>query len=410
MRADMAREYESTHSWLIFKVGLRAAPAALWIAAGEAQSKCQHIAGSPLHPEIADALHTVYLAKGIRGTAAIEGNTLTEREVRDQIRGRLRLPPSQQYLAQEVENIIDAANGLLDEIERVGSTPLTVGTLRSFNRSVLHNLELDPDIVPGVTRNHSVGVLGYRAAPYQDCDYLMRRLCDWLNGPDFQPEPGLEIVSGILKSIVAHIYFVWIHPFDDGNGRTARLIEVKFLLEAGVPSAAAHLLSNHYNLTRTNYYRQLDRTSKSGGDILSFLEYAVHGYVDQLREHIYAIRFQQWHTAWINYVHDIMGPPKSPAERRQLKLILAISKRDEPVTRREMPRLTPDLAEEYATKTTKTITRDLNALRKHGLVVREDGGYRPSMDKILAFLPRTKKGIAAESPTVNDEARQLLLL
>ena len=123
-----------------------------------------------------------------------------------------------------------------------------------------------------------------------------------------------------------------------------------------------------------------------------------------------AIRYQQWNTAWINYVHDIMGQPRSPAVRRQLKLILAISNRKEPVTRPEIRHLTPELAEEYATKTNKTITRDLNALRKRELIAREGGGYRARMDKILAFLPRTKRGVKPESPTPDDEAGQLLLL
>jgi Fic family protein len=47
-----------------------------------------------------------------------------------------------------------------------------------------------------------------------------------------------RIVIGVIKSIIAHLYLAWIHPFGDGNGRTARLLEVRFLMEAGVPSAA----------------------------------------------------------------------------------------------------------------------------------------------------------------------------
>src|ERR1700690_2988042 len=45
--------------------------------------------------------------------------------------------------------------------------------------------------------------------------------------------------------------------------RPARMLEVKFLVESGVPSDAAHLLSNHYNHTRVAYYRNLDAASSS---------------------------------------------------------------------------------------------------------------------------------------------------
>lgn len=54
----------------------------------------------------------------------------------------------------------------------------------------------------------------------------------------------------IFKAVVAHLYLAWIHPVGDGNGRTARLVEFQILLSSGVPSPAAHLLSNHYNQTR----------------------------------------------------------------------------------------------------------------------------------------------------------------
>ena len=62
----------------------------LWAMLGECQSKSEHIASAPLDPEIARQVHIVYLVKGIRGTAAIEGNTLSEEEIRLQIEGRLR--------------------------------------------------------------------------------------------------------------------------------------------------------------------------------------------------------------------------------------------------------------------------------------------------------------------------------
>jgi Fic/DOC family len=44
--------------------------------------------------------------------------------------------------------------------------------------------------------------------------------------------PGTEI---LVKAILAHLYIAWIHPFGDGNGRAARLMELRILLEAGVP-------------------------------------------------------------------------------------------------------------------------------------------------------------------------------
>jgi hypothetical protein len=77
---------------------------------GEAASKCEHIAGVPLRPLVAHELHQLYLAKGVLGTTAIEGNTLSEEQVRQILKGELKLPPSKEYLQQEIENILQACN------------------------------------------------------------------------------------------------------------------------------------------------------------------------------------------------------------------------------------------------------------------------------------------------------------
>src|SRR3970282_632377 len=110
------RKYETSHPWLTYTLDLRQVSPRLWIALGEAQSKCHHIAGVPLQPKIAEEMHRVYLARGLLATTAIEGNTLTEKEVRDLLDKKLKLPPSREYLAQEIGNILAGFNGILKGI------------------------------------------------------------------------------------------------------------------------------------------------------------------------------------------------------------------------------------------------------------------------------------------------------
>ena len=100
------------------------------------------------------------------------------------------------------------------------------------------------------------------------------------------------MAEGILKATLAHLYIAWIHPYGDGNGRTARLVEFMLLARAGIPFPSAHLMSSHFNLTRNRYYRELDRSSRvSGrgggndrGDAFGFVEDAVQGFVDGLAD------------------------------------------------------------------------------------------------------------------------------
>ncbi|MCK4806345.1 MAG: Fic family protein, partial [Candidatus Aegiribacteria sp.] len=199
----------------------------------------------------------------------------------------------------------------------------------------------------------------------------------------------MEDVYSILVAIAAHLYFVWIHPFGDGNGRTARLIEFRYLLKAGFPTPAAHLLSNFYNLTRAEYYRQLDAASRKG-TMDDFINYAVRGLVDQLNEQMQVIRELHFDTVWRDFVYSHFRQHSAP-HARQRRLVLDLSKVKENngwVDVASIPYLTPRLAEEYARKTRKTLSRDLNFLEKEHLIQRINGRLRANKDIILAFLPR----------------------
>jgi Fic family protein len=378
-----------SHPWISFRLDLTKAPVRLWVLLGEARSKCEHIAGVPLQPTIAAELHSVYLAKGALATTAIEGNTLTEEQVKGLLAGSLKLPASKEYLQREVQNIIEACSGVWTEVSG-GQAPLqiTPARVRQFNRAVLDHLDVDEGVVPGQIRQHAVTVGRYRGAPAEDCDFLLEKLCSWLATAEFADPGGFGLVMPLLQAVVAHLYLAWIHPFGDGNGRTARLVEFTILVSAGVPTAAAHLLSNHYNETRARYYRELDRASKSGGDPIPFLLYAVEGFVDQLHEQLKVVWAQQLVIAWNDFLHGLIGPDATPADRRRLDLVLAISRAPEPVALDDLAGLTPALARAYGRRSLRTVRRDVDwALEQNLLVKQQNARFVANLGLILAFLP-----------------------
>lgn len=380
--------YIKTHKWLTFKLRLDAASSRFWILAGEAKSKCEHMANVPLKPATAKTLHRVFLVKGVRATVAIEGNTLSEDQVRERLEGKQNLLQSQEYLGTEVDNILVAINKIGDQAENGNPPELSVSLIKEFNRLILQGLEHGEDVTPGEIRKAPFGVGHYRGAPADECEYLLEQLCEWLNGPDFDiPDDENRIVTAIIKSIVAHVYIEWIHPFGDGNGRTGRLVEYLLLVNSGLPRPAAHLLSNHYNSTRSEYYKQLDQSSKSGGDLIPFLTYALQGFVDGLKDQLKFVRFQQWSISWESFVHEMFQDKTSPSEIRRRRLVLDLSRSMEPVPLEKIPQMTPRLAAAYATKNPRTVIRDLIKLTEMGLVEFSPTGYRAMKEKILAFLP-----------------------
>jgi Fic family protein len=379
------RTYKETHPWLTFKINLGAAQPSFWMALGECQSKCEHLAGIPLAPELDKSLHEVYLAKGVAATTAIEGNTLSEEQVLQHIQGKLSVPPSQEYLTQEIDNVIEGCNLILNEIKEGVQPPLSLKRIMDLNRIILDKLVLDdPEIIPGQIRKNTVGVGTYRGAPAEDCEHLVAGLCEWLNGEVFHPRQGMELPYAIIRAAIAHLYIAWIHPFGDGNGRTARLIEVQILLSSGVPSPAAHLLSNHYNKTRTEYYRHLDKARK---DVIPFLFYAISGLRDELRQEIEFLRVQQWEISWINHVHKTFDKLRGTPHSRRKHLVLDLSKQTEPVAFAELKEVSARVAVEYKDRSYRTLVRDVKELINMDLITSDKGNWRAKKETILAFLP-----------------------
>ena len=396
---DKSRPYGRTHPWIGFTFDLNRLTSLDWVRLGEVLSKCDHIAYVALPPHISSDLHQIYLAKGIHGSAQIEGNSLSEEQVRARVGGDLRLPESQEYLGREIDNIRDACNLVCQELDGGDDLRMTPGRIMQFNKLVLDGLPLDEDVVPGKIRTKGV-VVGsvYRGPSAGDCEYLLGQLCSWLDqmlddAAVLAPESGRAI--GVLRAILAHLYLEWIHPFGDGNGRTGRLVEFQLLLAAGLPTPACHLLSNYYNKTRSRYYQALRETSQAEGyPVWRFASYAIQGFAEEIREQVDAIQQHQLGLAWINLISQAdLGATEATSRRRRALLLALPPKGPEHFTPiSSLNRVDPDIAAMYAVKKTKTLTRDINTLEQAGLIVRSARGnaIRPAFEQLFAFLPLRK--------------------
>jgi hypothetical protein len=127
--------------------------------------------------------------------------------------------------------------------------------------------------------------------------------------------------------------------------------------------------------------------SKSGGDVLPFVNYAVTGFLDQLRDQLDVVWAQQWDVAWRNYVHEAFKDQESRADIRRRRLALDLSLKEDPVPLSKLPEISVRLAAAYAKKTKKTLTRDVATLMKMNLLKRQKTGYVANKELILGFLP-----------------------
>jgi Fic family protein len=375
--------------WITFAVELKAMSPEFWMTLGEARSKCDHLANVPMPPEYARDLHLVTLTKGVHATTAIEGNILSEETVASIVRRpkpKTTTPTSNDYQRREVENVLGAYNAVLDELGAGNIPTLTPDLIKRFNLQVLEGLDNDNDVEPGELRRHSVTVGPYRGPDWQKCEDLLNHMCSWLNGPAFEGTGPMRIPIAIIKASLAHLYLAWIHPFGDGNGRTARLCEFLVLVTSGVPSSAAHLISNYCNQTRDQYYRELAYASQSNGDITKFLAYCATGFVLGLTEQLKSIYDRQFRLNWHEFVGTQVTGRDSDMRHRRALIAEQLLFRP-PVLKRDIARLTPELAEIYATSGPRTLTRDLNDLEAVGLIKLTDDGYVADSIILLSRLP-----------------------
>lgn len=358
---------------------------------GQCVAYIKAISNTPIMPHFYDELMRLSLRKGAQATTAIEGNTLTDEEIAKLQDGQ-QLPPSKEYQQIEVKNILDAFNELLVEIVYNNKEQLiSRDLLLRFHKLVGKNLGEHFSAIPGRFRKNDVVVSTYRCPDYRDIEPLIEKYCKWLR-TEFKYEDGDQLFSDIIiQSIVAHVYLEWIHPFGDGNGRTGRLIEFYILSRGGSPDITLHILSNHYNNTRPEYYRQLDKASKTKS-LTEFVAYALTGLRDGLQQTLETIQASQLQNAWQKFVYDkfdeiAMGQKQVFKRRRTLGLEIPIDKK---FSFEEIPELNIKLARLYSNISSKTLGRDLEELIKNEIIVVQDEKYFANISVLNKMIAKRK--------------------
>ncbi|MDL2269070.1 Fic family protein [Desulfosarcina sp. OttesenSCG-928-A07] len=359
---------------------------------GECDAMCRTIAHSPMRKKDIEKLLQVSLIKGAHATTAIEGNTLSEEDIENIINKHKQLPPSRQYQQTEVENVINTLNDILnDVVHKKADSPLTPHLIQNFHQHIMRNLGQHADTIPGKWREDERVVGPYRAPNHQVVPELMEKLCRWIKDEFGYPKPSFA--SALIAAIVAHVYIEWIHPFGDGNGRTGRMVEFYILLRQGLPSVASHILSNYYNLTRTEYYRQLNETRKNR-DLTGFIAYAVQGFRDGLMDELEAIQKGQLKTFWRNHVYDTLSDRtygKKNQFKRQREVALCAPFEGEFTMDDAIMKTPLEIIRDYTRLSDATKRRDFKELVKMG-IFKEAGNnkYAVNSDVLLTYLPVKK--------------------
>ena len=244
----------------------------------------QTINDLPILPGIAAQIEKELIKKSIFSTAALEGNPLTEENVAI----LLDNPPcdTTERSKREIANLVDA----YDIIKKISPTLsdsqfiLTEELIKSIHKSITTGIDYN-DNIPGVFRNHIVNVGdqshgGIYTPPKiaADIKMLIETFLTWFNS--FKTED----ITSFTKAALAHYHLSLIHPFGDGNGRTARIVEAITLKTSGIKYIPI-MLSNYYYKNMDDYYWAFSKCIKNKNhDITPFIEFVLIGVIQSLKD------------------------------------------------------------------------------------------------------------------------------
>ncbi len=216
--------------------------------------------------KLAAAVETV--TNDVVASSKIEGVKLDTDEVRSSVARKfgIRLKDSKDpthFVDGIVEMMLDATHN--------HNKPLTEQRLFNWHSALFPN---KTDITVASYRSAEMSVVSgtfgrerihYRAPSPNQVPQEMADFLAWINSPTNVPS--------ILKSAIAHLWFVSIHPFDDGNGRIGRAISDMILAALDGDGLHFYSLSTQILKDKNHYYKALERTQRGDGDITVWLEW-----------------------------------------------------------------------------------------------------------------------------------------
>jgi Fic family protein len=213
-------------------------------------------------------------------TSAIEGERLNRDSVRSSVARHLGLPAAGLAPAsRSVDGLVDV---LLDATQRY-EAPLTAARLKRWQAALFptgssglrkihtgqwRSPEQSMQVVSGAVGRERVH---YEAPPGQRVEREMQRFVSWWRTSATRED-------GLLRSGLAHLYFVTIHPFEDGNGRIARALTEMALAQDEHQPARYYSLSSQIMEERNAYYRVLGVCQKGDGDVTPWLQWCLGCY------------------------------------------------------------------------------------------------------------------------------------
>lgn len=312
------------------------------------------------HPIIFKQLKKIFHMLESVGSGRIEGNRTTIVEYIE-YKADNKIKDNEEII--EISNIENALE-FIDE--NIHYSSINRFFLDELHKIVVRNLNKEGSKAPGEYRKSNLIINGSKHVPpdFTQVDNYMRELIEFINNDD-------PTKYDLLKTAIAHHRFVWIHPYDNGNGRTVRLLTYAMLVKQGFNIQSNERIINPtavFCFDRNRYYDYLSKADENKEDgILEWCHYVLKGLkyeiekIDNLLDYDYVKN--QVLLPSIKFCLD----RKLITPKEEKILIVAIKK---------VVFQNSDLSEIFKDKKISQISREIRNLKNRNLIQNEENSSR----------------------------------
>ena len=306
-------------------VWIRYDPLALFDVLTDAKAAVMALTSIPYQKSWAEEFQKVQLKHEVAGTSRIEGADFTDRELDAAL---LDETPAE-ALSRSQRQARSAVNTYQWIACLPDAKPVDRDLVCEIHRRIVTGCD-DDHCPPGQLRTSDQNVIfgtpRHRGVDGgKDCEIAFAELCNAVER-DFRAHDLL------IQSLAFHYHLGAMHPFLDGNGRTARAVQALLLQRAGLRDEIFIAMSNYFYDEKTSYLSVLSETAASDHDLTPFLIFGLKGIAAQCRRLLDEIRIQVSKTIFKDVMYDLFtkleSTKKRAMARRQVEILKILLKFD----------------------------------------------------------------------------------
>jgi Fic family protein len=275
----------------------------------DAKAAVQALTALPYQRSWVEELQLMQLKREIAGTSRIEGADFTEGELDT----ALKLDASPEDLLTRSQRQAHVALRAYRWIASLPmDRPIDADLIREVHRRIVTGCD-DDHCAPGETRPIDCNVV-FGVPPHRGCEGgdACRQAFEQLTAALQREYLGHDV---LVRALALHYHFAAMHPFLDGNGRTARALEALVLQRAGLTDRAFIAMSNYYYDEKPQYLSALSAVRASGHNLTPFLKFGLRGIRLQCERLTAEIRKHIKKALFRNLMYDLFARLQAPRKR-----------------------------------------------------------------------------------------------